>query len=1213
VTPACPLASRPWRGPDATIRAAAHRLAKLCYIRCGAGPLRGRRSGEESRASHLPVPADPHRHCRRDGAPRMSERAMDRRRTRQAIAQLAAIVESSYDAIVSRDLGRTILTWNAAAERMFGYAAHEVIGRSMSMLVPPELEEEAARYREIVNGGVLIQPFDTVRVTKDGQRVHVSVRTSPMRDESGEIIGVSVIFRDIAERKRAEDAIRESERRLATLMDNLPGMAYRCRNDPQWTMEFLSAGCRALTGYTSEDFTSGRVAYGNLILQEDREAVWRAVQRAIASNTRFTLEYRIRNAGGEIRTVWEQGCAILGPSGQLLALEGFVRDVTETRKAESDLGKKIELTRLMEAMARAVNEARTPEVAMRACLEHVHRYGRWDIGRIVLFRTGARGFIAESLLWHGDLAGFEDFKRASEGFDYTNRSGLFVSQVLRGKRPVWIDDIQAAGGRGRLIDAVKSGLRSAFAFPVIVKGEVGAMLEFFSRGVRPVDELLLQDIEAVASQLARVVERDANEAALAQLAAIVENSNVAIISRSLDGHIVSWNRAAESMLGYAAREAVGQHIDLILPEGRKGLVHTNSERVMKGDPIEPYETERIAKDGRLVSVLVSIFPLKDRVERIVGAAFIMHDISALKLAQAALQESEKQFRELATNIPEVFWIMDAAEEAMIYVSPAYGRVWGRRWERSPITLDAWLEAVHSDDRRRVRRAMKRIASGYSEEYRIVRPDGVCRWVHDRAFPVREEGGRVRRITGIAADVTERKEIEERLRYLAHFDQLTELPNRVLFKDRLQQAIAQAGRNHRHVAVMFVDLDGFKVVNDTYGHAVADELLADVARRLKSCTRVSDTVARLGGDEFGIVLTNLNQANAGQTVAQKTIEALSRPYHTTGKEAFVSASIGLALYPWDGMDAETLTRNADTAMYKAKQLGRNNFQRYTPEMSATMQQRLMLEKHLRRAVDEDAFTLHYQPAVSLKTGRVTRVEALLRWTHPDRGRICPSDFVPLLEELGLIVRVTDRVLRTACRQANDWRAAGHGDVKVAVNVSARLLLNHDLAKHVLGIVRDTRCDPQQMELEITESFLMQNIDVAASALEELRNAGICLTLDDFGTGYSSLSHLSRFPIDAVKIDLTFVRDVPGNVHHAAITRSVIALAHNLGMRAIAEGIETREQLEFMADHDCDEIQGFYFTRPLPAADCTALLGSVWPLAFGGRPAGERVSGQEDSSR
>ena len=1109
-------------------------------------------------------------------------------------AQLAAIVESSHDAIISCNLDCIILTWNAAAERLFGYTAQEAIGCPASVLIPAE--DETVHCRALLLDGDPTAAFDSVRLAKGGRRIRAAIRPSPIRDEAGGIVGVSLVCREGGSGNGADETTREAQRRFTTLMDNLPGMAYRCRNDPGWTMEFMSAGCHELTGYAASEFTSRRVSYGDLIVAEDRARVWQAVQTALSQHTRFTVEYRITTARGEVRNMWEQGCGVLSEHGGPIALEGFVRDVTESRKAEYELKKKAELTRLMEAMARAVNEAATPVIALRACLEHIYRHGAWTLGRIVAFRAADGAFKAESLLWQcEDDAAFQAFERASEGIDYARRNGAFVSVVLKERRPVWIEDMTTYAS-GRLIDAMAAGLRSAFAFPVIVKGEVGAMLEFFSREARPADKLLLDDIEAIASQLARVVERGQSEVALAQLAAIVEDSNVAIISRSLDGIITSWNRAAERMLGYTADEAVGREAELILLESRKARVRMNSERLLRGELLAPYESERVAKDGTVVPVLVSTSALKDRAGKTSGVAFILHDISAVKRAEAALRESEKQFRQLATNIPEVFWMMDISRKAMIYVSPAYEQVWGRAWSGEPIPFDDWLVHVHDEDRRRVRRAMRHFAAeGYSEEYRVVRPDGSCRWIHDRAFPVREARAQVTRVTGIAADITERKEIEQRLRYLAHFDQLTELPNRVLFKDRLEQAIAQAGRNHRHVAVMFIDLDGFKIVNDTYGHAVADRLLADVARRLKSCTRASDTVARLGGDEFGIVLTNLTHEQSGQTAAQKIIDALARPFYSTGKEAFVSASIGLALYPWDGAGAELLTRNADTAMYKAKQLGRNNCKRYTPEMDAGVQQRLALEKHLRRAVDDSAFTLRYQPVVSLDTGRVTRVEALLRWSHPELGTIAPSDFVPLLEELGLIVKVSDWVLREACGQANLWRAAGMADIKIAVNVSARQLLNHDLSKHVLEVLRDMGCDPHQLDLEITENFLMQNIDAAKTALDKLRHAGIRLTLDDFGTGYSSLSHLSRFPIDAVKIDRTFVHDLPENPHHAAITRSVIGLAHNLGMRAIAEGVETQAQLDFLRDNGCDEVQGYYFAHPVSAFECAAVLDRVWAQA------------------
>lgn len=1124
------------------------------------------------------------------GRPHVTGGAM-RDPSAHARSLLTAIAASSPDAIVTLAADGTVLSWNAAAERMFRYTAAEAVGARLDFLIPPDAE--GGRLRALLVQPRAVHDYRCAALARDGTRLEVSVSQAPIEDAQA-VVGFSMVMRDVGERRRAEEAARESERRLATLIDNVPGMVYRCLNDPQWTMEFMSAGCRALTGYPPEDFMEQRLAYADLILQAHRDRVWAEVQRSLDTDTRFTIEYPIRTARGEVRWVWEQGCGVRDASGRLIALEGFVRDVTESRQAEEALRRKAGLTRLMEAMARAVNEATTAETALRACLEQIQQYGAWTIGRIVTFGGNGASLVAESLLWDGESDPLiERFRQASDGFDYTNRTGRFISRVLRDKRPVWLADLAQAGGRGRLIDAMAAGLRSAFAFPVLLKGEVAALLEFFARDARAPDELLIEHIDTIASQLARVIERDHGEEALARLAAIVENSHVAIISRTLEGRIISWNRAAERMLGYTAEEAIGRDAGFIVSRSRQDRVRANTERLLREEVLEPYESERVAKDGTIVSVFVTISPLKDGSGKTIGASFILHDISALKQAEAALRQSERQFRQLAVNIPEVFWIMDASSQTMTYVSPAYQRVWGREWHGEPMRLDAWIELVHPDDRRRVRRAMRHIVErGYSEEYRVVRPDGTLRWIHDRAFPVREDVSHVARITGIAADITERKQIEERLRYLAHFDQLTELPNRVLFKDRLEQAIAQAGRTRRHVAVLFVDLDGFKIINDTYGHSVADELLADVARRIKACTRVSDTVARLGGDEFGIVITNLNHEKSAHTVAQKIIEALSLPFYSPGKEAFVSASIGLAVYPWDGMDAEKLTRNADTAMYKAKQLGRNNCQRYTPEMDASVQQRLALEQHLRRAVDENAFRLYYQPAVSLRTGQVTQVEALLRWTHPERGAISPSDFVPLLEELGLIVRVSGWVLRNACAEANRWRAAGYGNVRVAVNVSARQLLNHDLTRHVLSVVRETQCDPRQLDLEITESFLMLNIQAAAQALGELRDAGIRLTLDDFGTGYSSLSHLSRFAIDAVKIDRTFVVDLPGNPHHAAITRSVIGLAHNLGMRAIAEGVENAEQLEFLRGNECDEIQGYYYARPMPADACAAMLGRPW---------------------
>jgi diguanylate cyclase (GGDEF)-like protein len=415
-----------------------------------------------------------------------------------------------------------------------------------------------------------------------------------------------------------------------------------------------------------------------------------------------------------------------------------------------------------------------------------------------------------------------------------------------------------------------------------------------------------------------------------------------------------------------------------------------------------------------------------------------------------------------------------------------------------------------------------------------------------------------------------------------------LPNRVLFLDRLEQALARATWHKRPTAVLHLDLDRFKVINDTVGHPIGDRVLKVIAERLNAAVRKGDTVARLGGDEFVVALADLAEVHDVPRVAEKLIAALHPPVVIDGREYFVTASIGVSLHPWDGDDAETLLRNADVAMYRAKEKGKNNFQFYSPAMNAEAPRRLAIETDLRRALERREFLLHYQPKVDLATGRVAGMEALLRWQHPKQGLISPLDFIPLLEETGLIVPVGEWVLRSACAQNRSWQEAGLAPLRVAVNLSARQFKQPGLVEMVGEVLAEVGLDPGLLELELTESILLEHTEESLATLRRFHDMGIHLALDDFGTGYSSLSYLKRFPIDSLKIDRSFIHDVTTNPDDATIARTVIAMAHNLRMTAVAEGVETREQLEFLRSHECDQMQGYYFSRPLAAEAFAQLL-------------------------
>jgi diguanylate cyclase (GGDEF)-like protein/PAS domain S-box-containing protein len=462
------------------------------------------------------------------------------------------------------------------------------------------------------------------------------------------------------------------------------------------------------------------------------------------------------------------------------------------------------------------------------------------------------------------------------------------------------------------------------------------------------------------------------------------------------------------------------------------------------------------------------------------------------------------------------------------------------------------------------------------------------WASAVYHPHRDSKGNITGVIGLIRDITARKKAEQQIEYQAYHDALTGLANRRLFNEHLSLALALAARRSCPVAVLFLDLDHFKLVNDTLGHTMGDVLLQEVARRLRACVREGDAVARVGGDEFTIVLQDLETRDAAAVVAQKVLRAIAAPIEMTGHRLYVTVSIGITIYPDDGADAETLLKNADNAMYRAKAEGRNTYQLSTHELSRSTQERMTLESGLHLAMEREEFEVWYQPQVDVETNRIVGMEALLRWRHPDRGIVAPAEFISVAEERGYIVVIGDWVLRQACRQARAFRDQGHHDFRVAVNLSARQFREASLVTSVLAALRESELPPSCLELEITESVAMENVALTLQLLRDLRDIGITIAIDDFGTGHSSLSYLRQFPIDALKIDRAFVEDLPDRFEDAAIVKAVIALAAGLNLRVVAEGVETRPQLDFLREQGCREVQGYFFSYPVRGEELGRLL-------------------------
>ena len=690
--------------------------------------------------------------------------------------------------------------------------------------------------------------------------------------------------------------------------------------------------------------------------------------------------------------------------------------------------------------------------------------------------------------------------------------------------------------------------------------------EFVSAG-RRTRHVIAQDVterKRAEEQLRQSEER---------LRELFENANDVVYTHDLQGNYTSMNFAGERITGYDRDEVLSMKIsDVIVPEHLERAKEAFARKLRGEDTATFYEIDIVAKDGRRIPVEVSTRLIK-RDGQPVAVQGIARDISDRK-------ENEARYRLLfERNLAGVY--RTTTDGRILDCNDACARIFGYATRADFLTQPAFSVYDNASMRERTLAVLREQKSVSNLEAKMRRRDGSAVWVLENINLIETRDGEV--LEGTIIDITDRKVAQEQLEYQAYHDALTGLPNRLLFRDRVEMSLAHARRSAHHAAIMFLDLDHFKLVNDTLGHTVGDRLLQAVGARLADCVRAEDTIARMGGDEFTILLTEIADRRSAAIVAAKVLEAVGQPLVVDGHELFVTTSIGIAVFPDDGADAETLLKNADRAMYRAKELGRHNYQYATPGSFEIAGGRLALERSLHHAIEREEFVVHYQPMVEISTGRVVGAEALVRWNHPESGLLGPDEFIPIAEESQLIVPLGEWVLRTACEQMRAWHEAGHGGLRIAVNLSPRQFHERDLVATVERVLADTGFPPELLDLEITESTAMQNAELSLGILRRLKEKGIRISIDDFGTGYSSLNYLKRFPIDTVKIDHDFVRDLGAGTSDGAIISAVISMARALKLRVIAEGVETHEQLAFLAREQCSEMQGFLYSRPLPAAD------------------------------
>ncbi len=737
----------------------------------------------------------------------------------------------------------------------------------------------------------------------------------------------------------------------------------------------------------------------------------------------------------------------------------------------------------------------------------------------------------------------------------------------------------------------KYGWRSSAALPLHRNGKVVGVFTLYSKDVNafdePVQQLLKEmtmDISYALDSFEREQARKEMEDSLAEknnlLSSIIDNSPVRIFWKDKDLNYLGCNLVFAKDAGEKdSSSVIGKNDFELCWKDQAELYRTDDRRVMESHNSKLFfEEPQTTVSGEVIWLSTSKTPLYNKQNEVIGIVGLYEEITTRKNAEIALKESQEYLKSIIINEPECVKLvgpdgklidMNPAGLAMLEVDTLQE---AQNYSLTSFLLPQWRAPFIG--------ILRSVMQGENAnlEFEIQGARGTHRWLETNAVPMHDSEGNITMLLGITRDVTERKANEKRIDYLANFDSLTGLPNRMQLDIRIKDLLSLARRHKQEFAIMFLDLDHFKDINDTLGHTIGDKLLVNSSHRLKSILREEDTLARMGGDEFIILLPKIDMNGVSQ-VAQKLLDTFKKPFDIDGNELSISVSIGIALYPNDGLDFDTLYKNADTAMYRAKKEGRNSFYFFTEEMQKNSIRHLELSNALRHALERNQFQLHYQPQFSTEKRTIIGAEALLRWHHPEFGNISPAEFIPMAEENGTILSIGEWVLRTAVKSAKQWMNEGMEPIIMAINLSAIQFRAHNLPDLVANILKETGLPPEYLELELTEGVAMQDPQRAISMMNEIHSKGVRMSIDDFGTGYSSLSYLKKFNIYKLKIDQSFIRDINVDPEDKAIVAAIISMAKSLGLQTIAEGVETIGQLDYLHEQGCDEIQGYYFSKPL----------------------------------
>ncbi len=952
-----------------------------------------------------------------------------------------------------------------------------------------------------------------------------------IRNAAGDVVCREGVILDITDRKNAEQELKMGEERFRNLFENAHDIIYIHDLDGNY-LSINKAGERVF-GYSREEALQMNMS--QISVSEHYGLVRHKLEQKIRGDVKQTVyEVDCRRKDGT-RVTLEVNSTLILKNGVAAAVQGIARDITERKQAEERLRQSEELNRLI--VTSSIDCIKTLDL-------EGNLLSMSEGGQIILCIKNIDDFLNKPLFEFWKEDDDREAAKAAVASAASGKTGRFVGYfpTLDGETKWW--DVQ-----------------------------ISPILDPDGRPTR----LLAVSRDVTERKLADIAVRENEE----KYRDLFENANDLIYTHDLNGNFTSLNRAGELISGYSREEAFKMNIsEVVAPELLQSALQRTESKLV-GEAPTAFELDIISKYGNRVSLELSTRLIRQN-GKPVGVQGVGRDITERKRTEQALKNSEMQYRQLGEGILHLVWTA-VPDGSLDYVNQRTLDFFNRSFDQ--MIGEGWTDVVHPDDLGECLRRWShstRTGAPYEMEFRLRRHDGLYRWHTARAMAGRDAAGVITKWFGTTTDIHEQKESEEKLSYYARHDPLTDLPNRIEFMTHLRQAISRAADNKSaSFAVLFLDLDRFKVVNDSLGHVIGDKLLIAIAERLQSCLRPGDIVARLGGDEITILLIRTGGPAEVASVAERLQAKISAPFNLDSYEVFTTASIGIILSDITERDPEDFLREADAAMYRAKASGKARYEIFDREMHVKNLNLLKVETDLRHAVERNEFEVFYQPIVELKTGSVREFEALIRWNHPINGMTAPNDFIGVAEETGLILPIGLWVMEESCRQIAEWQKEFTFPLSISVNLSARQLLSPSLIRDVKEIIEHNCLKPRQLRLEVTESTVMDHREKSLAVLTELNDFGIMLSTDDFGTGYSSLSYLQQFPFNRLKIDRSFIEKMDCNMKSESIVKTILMLGVNLGIEVVAEGIETEEQCEMLTRFGCRKGQGYLLSKPLNA--------------------------------